>query len=223
MRKEDILRAQRAIGYAFKNAGLLVAALTHSSFANENVGCESNERLEFLGDAILNFVTARVLYGECKNEGEMSKRRSALVSRVPLRMAVERLGLQEFVRYGNGINESKFSDKAISNVYEAILAAIYLDSDLKTAAGFVKRTLVGVEREPDYKSSFQEYLQARGKKPEYKTRDVGTESEHYFESIVYVDGASYGFGEGSNKRKAEQAAAKIALNKWKTKGKNNAR
>ena len=103
MNNSDIVRiAQGKIGYEFKNPALLITALTHSSYAHENSGCEDNEKLEFLGDAILNFLIAKQLFEKGTSEGEMTKKRSKIVSRVPLKDAVERLGLIEIARFGKG-------------------------------------------------------------------------------------------------------------------------
>ncbi len=209
---ERIQAAEKAIGYSFRSPVILLQALTHKSYSNDHGLGFDNEKLEFLGDAVLNFVTARKLYFEGGDEGDMTKSRAALVSRVPLRNAVESLGLLSLIRYGNGVDDSFFSDKAVSNVFEAVLAAVYLDSgSLSECEKFVFTHLFPAGGERDYKSELQEFLQAHGKKCEYRTRDVGDVHVHYFNSEVFVGEEKIAEGEGKSKKLAEKEAAKTAL------------
>lgn len=204
--------AEKAIGYAFKSPAILLQALTHKSYSYEHGLGFDNEKLEFLGDAILGFITARKLYFSGGSEGEMTKSRAALVSRVPLRNAVESLGILSLVRYGNGVKDSAFSDKAVSNVFEAVLAAVYLDSgSLVECEKFVFAHLFAEESEADYKSELQELLQSEKSKCEYLTCDVGDAHAHYFRAEVIVGGKKISQGEGKSKKIAEKQAAKNAL------------
>ena len=216
MKDEEILLiAQKRIGYTFKNPRLLLTALTHSSFANEHQQCESNEKLEFLGDALLNFISAKRLFTHGENEGAMTVQRSRIVSRTPLEQAVKKIGLLELVRFGNGANgkdKNELSSKAVSDIFEAVLGAIYLDSNsIDICEKYIKNHLDGEIGEIDYKSTLQEIVQKNGKKVEYKTEDVGNVHQHFFRAVAFVDGKIVGQGEGRTKREAEKMAASKAL------------
>lgn len=212
---EIITLAQKRIGYTFNNPKLLLTALTHSSYANEHNDCESNEKLEFLGDALLNFISAKRLYDKCESEGEMTVKRSKLVSRIPLGQAVEKMQLMSLVRFGHGANDkdkNELSSKAISDVFEAVLGAIYLDcGNLSICELFIKTHLADVSIVSDFKSELQEYVQSLGLKAEYNTVDVGNVHQHYFRSAVSVNGKIIGEGEGRTKKEAEKNAASKAL------------
>lgn len=203
---------QEKIGYEFKNSNLLITALTHSSYSYENFNCENNEKLEFLGDAILNFVIAKRLFENGANEGEMTKKRSKIVSRTPLKDAVLRLGLLELVRFGKSTDDKTLSDKSISNVFEALLAAIYLDSgSMSCAEKFMITHLKEIEDEIDYKTEIQEIAQAKKQRVEYETNNVGDIRHPYFSSIILIDNVKCGEGQGKSKKEAEKNAAKVAL------------
>ncbi len=215
MNNSDIVRiSQEKIGYVFKNTALLITALTHSSYAHENIGCEDNEKLEFLGDAILNFLIAKQLFENGISEGEMTKKRSKIVSRVPLKEAVLNLGLLSVARFGKGTDDNELSDKSISDIFEAILAAIYLDSgSIVCAEKFMLDNLKDIRGEADYKTDLQEFAQSKHQKAEYDTVNIGDVHQPYFYSVVSIDGIKYGDGKGKSKKEAEKAAAKTALNK----------
>lgn len=203
---------ENKLGYVFKEKALLLTALTHSSYANENKGCEDNEKLEFLGDALLNFICAKQMFETCLSEGEMTKNRSSLVSRKPLKDAVVNLDLMKYVRFGNGAVQQTLSEKSISDVFEAIVAAIYLDSgDMSIVEKFITANLKDVIYERDYKSELQEKIQSQKKKVEYKTVDIGSVHAPYFSSQVMIDGIIVGKGEGKSKKEAEKQSAKQAL------------
>ena len=207
---------QEKIGYEFKNSNLLITALTHSSYSYENYNCENNEKLEFLGDAILNFVIAKRLFENGANEGEMTKKRSKIVSRTPLKDAVLRLGLLDLVRFGKSTDEKTLSDKSISNVFEALLAAIYLDSgSMACAEKFMITHLKEIEDEIDYKTEIQEIAQAKRQRVEYETTNVGDIRQPYFSSIIFIDKINCGEGQGKSKKEAEKNAAKVALSNLK--------
>lgn len=130
----DLSEVEKAIGYTFKNKELLAAALTHASYVNEHGG-KSYERLEFLGDSLVNFLVAEALYGSGQDEGTMTERRQHIVSKKPLADAVDRLGLADHVRRGNG--NDAFSVKKVSDLFESVCAAVYLDGGLEPCRKFV--------------------------------------------------------------------------------------
>ncbi len=208
--------AQEKIGYSFKNEALLITALTHSSYAYENSGCEDNEKLEFLGDAVLNFLIAKQLFENGSSEGEMTKKRAKIVSRVPLKEAVLNLGLLSIARFGKGTDESSLSDKSISDIFEAILAAIYIDSgSMECAEKFMLDNLKDIKGEFDYKTDLQELVQANHQKVRYETENIGDIHQPFFYSHVYINDEMCGEGKGKSKKEAEKAAAKTAFNKLK--------
>lgn len=196
---------EAAIGYSFRDKRYLIAALTHSSYANEHGG-EHNERLEFLGDGLLGFIAAYKLYrGTLEREGKMTVGRQRMVSRGPLARAVDKMGLVRHLRRGKNV---AVSEKMKADLFEAILAAIYLDSgeNLAAATAFTERYIEAAE-EIDFKSGLQEYAQGKGiALPAYVTEAA----EAGFTCRVTVDGREF-CGEGSSKKRAEQAAAKEAL------------
>lgn len=208
----QLAAVEKKIGYVFRNKSLLLTALTHQSYANEHA-CESNERLEFLGDSILNFVVADRLYRKSDAaEGELTQQRARLVSRGPLAACVERLGLLSAYRLGRGAkNERKelLSDKFKSNVYEAVVGAMYLDSGtLDTPREFVLRSLIQATAAvppKDAKTAVQEWLQQRKLEWRYHT----TPGAEGFCSVLTVGDQTY-TGTGRKKREAEQAAARAA-------------
>lgn len=207
-----ISEIEEKINYCFSNKKLLEVALTHSSFSNEHGG-ESNEKLEFLGDSILNFLVAEKLYHEqIDDEGTMSVLRSELVSMKPLANAVKNMNLLQYLRIGKGLKKTELSLKIQSNIFESILAAIYLDGGLKDCRNFVFDNLeFNNILSNDYKTHLQEYVQAymKGKVIEYKDSLFGS----YYVSELYIDGKLFGTGKGIRKKDAQQEAAKIACNK----------
>ena len=213
---EQIAEIEQIIGYTFKNKSLIEMAFTHSSFSNEHT-VESNEKLEFLGDSVLNFVVAELLYLTAKeDEGSMTVSRASIVSREPLACAVEKLGLLRFLRTGEGVSPTKnWATKSKSNLFEAILGAIYLDGGMECAKHFVYSHLgreIARTSAIDSKSKLQEHKQAFYKDLElvYKTVDSGNKE---FLSEVYLGGEIIGKGKGRRKQLAEQEAAAAALKK----------
>lgn len=212
-----IAEIEKIIGYTFKDKSLLEVAFTHSSYVHENGG-ESNEKLEFLGDSVLNFVIAELLYlSAMKDEGAMTVSRASIVSREPLSAAIERMGLIDYLRLGVGISMTRgWSDKFRSNLFEAVLGAIYLDGGMENAKHFVYNHLgrdIAHTSTFDYKSKLQEYKQAEFNDLDlvYKTEDNG---EKAFVSRVYMGGKLIGEGTGRKKKLAEREAAKSALCKF---------
>ncbi len=205
---------ERIIGYVFNDKSLIVSALTHSSFTNEHKNCENYEKLEFLGDSILNFIIAEELfYAAVKDEGEMTARRARLVSRKPLDDAVGKMGLYKYVRFGKGAEMNEFvSEKKRSDIFESVLAAIYLDSKgLTEPKKFIKEHLSGdlTNIMIDYKSRLQEYAQSQKLALEYPRANQSGEANHpYFKAQVILGGRYIGEGEGYSIKEAQQNAAK---------------
>ncbi len=209
MNATDVEAIEKIIGYTFKDKSLLVTAFTHTSFTNE-YGEENNEKLEFFGDSILSFVVAEKLYMMKRAEGEMTLMRAALVSREPLKTALERLDLLKYYRMGKGITVESLSPKFKSNLFEAIVAAIYLDSDIKECKKFILSNLTLEDVNSDYKTQLQEILQSAKKIASYECEQL-SQNPPLFSARVFVDGKFIACGEGRKKRDAEKAAAKAAL------------
>ncbi len=212
----DLKRLQRQLGYEFRDEALLIQSLTHRS-----AGSRNNERLEFLGDAILGFEIAENLCRQHPNasEGELSRARAQLVKRETLAGVARRLGLGDYLILGTGELRSggQTRDSILSDTVEAIIAAVFMDADMESARALVRRILkqeieaISPEAQPkDSKTQLQEYLQARGKTlPVYEVISVeGSAHEQLFVVECRVD--SLGLterGEGSSRRRAEQEAA----------------
>lgn len=209
MNSKDITDIENKLGYTFKDKNLLVVAFTHSSYTNEHGG-ENNEKLEFLGDSILDFVIAEKLFFMRLNEGVMTRRRAAVVSREPLCHAVEDMNILKYYRVGRGIDAQQLSVKFKSNLFETIVAALYLDCGMRACKKFILAHLRFDFDDVDYKSRLQEILQAHGKQAKYFDLQV---SEHppMFSATVYVDGNLVGEGKGRQKREAQKNAALAAL------------
>lgn len=208
LNKTDINSIQLCIGYEFKNSDLLAAAFTHSSYVNEH-SAVGNERIEFLGDCALNFLVGERLFMQDRtaSEGKLSARRAALVSRTPLARIVDSLGLLKFLQVGAGVDKSRFSDKARSDLFEAILGAVYLDGGLTSCGKVLDKIFYGaVKPVVDYKSALQIYCAAHGLAVEYTTTEAGGG----FRSTAKV-GAFVYIGEGRSKRAAESSAAQLAV------------
>ncbi len=216
---------------AFSNLGLLTEALTHRSYLNEHKEYEGNhnERLEFLGDAVLELATTDYLFKKFphKPEGELTSYRAALVNTVSLSALGQSLGISDYLLLSKG--EAKDTGRArdviLANAYEAIIGAVYLDSGYENAEKFIAKTLYGkldevIEKElhRDAKSRFQEVAQEkRGTTPHYKTiSEEGPDHAKVFTVAVYVGSEEIARGEGNSKQDAEQAAAQAALEvtKW---------
>jgi ribonuclease-3 len=226
---ETLSDFQGRIGYEFRDAGLLERALTHKSFTNEDREAKSpnNERMEFLGDAVLGFVVGELIYRFFPDlqEGALSKIKAHLVSATTLAAKGRDLGLGRFLRMGAGEARSGGAEKLslIADAFEAVIAAIYLDGGLPAAADFVRRVFgpevagidIGDLSFHDYKTALQETAQALGLPlPEYRVIDeFGPDHEKAFVVELSWDGASFSSGRGSSKREAQRKAAKEALKK----------
>jgi ribonuclease-3 len=218
---------QKAIGYRFRDRGLLEHAMTHTSRANEDAsgGVVDNESLEFLGDAILGFVVADVLFREFPefDEGQKSKAKAALVSTTALARQAESLHLGEHLLLGRGEEKTGGRQKQalLADGYEALIAAIYLDGGIDHVRAFIVRELApfldAVRRDgvagQDYKSALQELLQSREMPlPEYRlVGALGPDHRKQFEIEVRVKGEPLASAVGTSKKEAEQEAARVAL------------
>jgi ribonuclease III len=227
--RDEFETLQRAIEYRFRDRGLLEHAMTHTSRANEDVsgGVVDNESLEFLGDAVLGFVIADVLFREFpgSSEGDKSKMKAALVSTGTLARQAERLQLGDHLLLGRGEEKTggRRKQALLADGYEALIAAIYLDGGIEQARAFIAREfapLVTEVREgsfsgQDYKSTLQELLQSRDwPLPEYRLAGtIGPDHRKQFRVEVVVNGDAVAEGVGPSKKEAEQEAARRAVEK----------
>lgn len=221
---ERVERAEALLGRAFRDRALLLRALTHRSYANEAPqlrGDEHNERLEFLGDAVLGLVAAETLlaHSPSADEGELTRRRAAFVSEPALAKAAFESGLGELVRMGRGQRAGGGAlPSLLADVVEALIGAAYLDGGLDVAREVVSR-LLGAPPEQDVqvaadpKTELQERLQARfGRVPSYRvSRAGGPDHAPRFLAEAFFNGDKLGEGEGANKKEATRAAALAAL------------
>ena len=218
---------EQKIGYRFRNKKLLRQALTHSSYAKEKklgkLGC--NERLEFLGDAVLELISSDVLYARFPQipEGELTKKRASLVCEPSLAYCARQFGLPEYLLLGRGedMTGGRMRDSIVSDATEALLGAIYLDGGFERAREFVLKFILNdIERKQlfyDSKTILQELVQEDGKQPvEYVlTGESGPDHNKQCEVEVRTNGIPAGNGAGHTKKAAEQAAAYQALRKIK--------
>ena len=218
-------RLEEAIGYRFRDISLLQDALSHSSYANERFhdSLKSNERLEFLGDSVLGMVVAEHLYRTCENkpEGELSRMRADMVCEASLAAIARRLNLGEYLLLGHGeaISGGKNRPSILADAVESVIAAIYLDGGFAPAKEFIHKFVLSATPEKaknvDYKTVLQELVQQ--KKGQVITYVLSGESgpDHCKEFIVQVriNDQVVGEGTGSSKKRAEQDAARNALQK----------
>ena len=205
---------EKKIGYTFRDKELLQEAFTHSTYANARGG-KDNERLEYLGDAVLQLVVTEWQFHRRKRaeEGDLTRERQKLVCEDALFGAVEELGLQNYLLvYGGKANVGK---KTVSSLFETVTAAIYLDGGYEAAKRFIlahgNLTENGVSI--NYKGALQELLQSRGKNPPYyETEKSGKDNAPVFRAKA-TSGESFAYGEGGSKKEAEQEAAKVLLDK----------
>ncbi len=203
----------------FKNSKLLETALTHSSYANEHKGCDNYERLEFLGDAVLEVVTSEYFYLHTNyKEGEMTKLRANYVCEKALATYAKELGIDEDIRLGHG-QMHNLNDTIIADVFEAVVGAIYLDQGYLVAKKYIDTIIIPyIKKEmdfnADYKTKLQELVQTGKKSVEYEVvKEYGEAHKKVFEVVVKIDDIIYGRGKGSSKKEAEQRAALNAYNK----------
>lgn len=214
---------EESIEYKFKNKKLLEEALTHTSYANEN-GVRSNEKLEFLGDSILEFVSSEYMYKKYinLNEGELTKARATVVCEDSLYEVAKKHGISNFIKVGHSemAHGGNFKPTILADSIEAIIAAIYFDGGLEEAKKFIIKNLkdaieeatkkVGIK---DYKTVLQEKLQEKGEvNIEYKIVDEsGPDHDKTFVAEVWLNGKFIANGIGKSKKLAEMQAAKKAL------------
>lgn len=218
---------EEKIKYSFVNKDLLQTALTHSSFANEQ-HCNSNERLEFLGDSVLGMVTAKKLYLDYPNlpEGKMTKIRAELVCELSLWQVADQLSLGSYLRLGKGEEATggRKRHSILADCVEALIASIYLDGGMTAADCFIKEFILsklskGINvLNNDWKTELQELIQQKpGRTITYEMiGESGPDHLKLFTSAVFVDGVMIGTGNGYSKKEAEQMAAENALSSLST-------
>jgi ribonuclease-3 len=225
--RNEFASLERQIGYRFRDPGLLEHALTHTSRANEDVsgGVFDNESLEFLGDAVLGFAIADVLFRRFpdRDEGWKSKMKAALVSTASLARLAEGLDLGQHLLLGRGEEKTggRRKQALLADGYEALIAAIYLDGGVEHVTAFLARQFEGLINEAgaptasfhDYKSALQERVQSAGDPPpEYAVvGETGPDHHKLFQVQVRVGGTALAEGVGRSKKEAEQEAARLAL------------
>ncbi len=216
-------KLQEFFGLNFKNPALLETALTHSSYANEKQK-ESNERLEFVGDAVLDVIMAKYLYEEDKhyNEGDLTKRRAKFVCEAALVQYAKACNLSDYLLLGHGEEKSggRKRHALLADAFEAFVGAIFLDKGLEEVYKVVDKVvfpLLDDEDEKsfiDFKSHLQELVQSDKRQLVYSVHDErGPSHNKTFMVRVYMDEILMGEGEGRSKKEAEQHAAEIALKK----------
>ena len=236
MTQGDEGQLEDRLGYRFKSPGLLERALTHSSVVPElhaehavdsadAADIQDNERLEFLGDAVLELLAREYLLESFPewSEGQLSKSRAGLVNAHSLENAARRINLGEHLRLGRGEEKTGGREKPalLADAFEAVVAAVYLDAGLGSTREMLKRLLFEQALEErgeriadsDRKSALQEFLQGNGKPPaEYRlSGESGPDHQKMFEVEVWIDGERMATGEGSTKKEAEQRAAQSAM------------
>ena len=210
------------IGYTFHDPTLLTLAMTHSSFANEKGGRrgQHNERLEFLGDAVLEIVSSEYLYFKHpdKPEGELSRLRASMVCEPTLAICAREIGIPPYLRMGRGeeMNGGRRRDSVISDALEALIGAIYLDGGFECARNFIRTHILNdIENKRlfvDSKTNLQEIVQARGESIEYRLDgEEGPPHDRTFSVTVLIGGKEAGTGQGHSKKAAEQHAAYEAI------------
>lgn len=226
----DTLEIEKILGYSFKDKDLLKAAFTHRTYSNEH-NCSDGERLEFLGDSLLGFVVADYLYGKFEqsdNEGMLTRYKQNLVSTLPLANAVKSAGLQNYLLVGDSINlNCAKADRIFENLFESLVAAIYLDGGEERAKEFIYNFLLSKAQDVktfkiiDYKSDLQVFTQSKKLgQPEYRTLSKkGLEHAPVFTVEVLLNGESIAIGKGGSKSDASKQAAKLALEKLKNEDK----
>lgn len=227
----DIALLQKKLGIKSNNPALISQAFIHRSHLNESkVDLQSNERLEFLGDSILSFLTSQFLYKtypDCE-EGTLTNIRSSLVKTTTLAQVALDLHLGDLLKLSKGEEESggRKNVSLLADTFEAFLGAVYLTSDLETAQDILSKylfpklsSIMENKTYKDAKSMFQEIVQEQTKvSPQYKVlKEVGPDHAKQFSVGVFVSQIKWGEGEGKSKQEAQQQAARVALEKWQKK------
>ena len=212
---------ERAIGHTFADESLLDLAMTHPSYALQHK-CRDNQRLEFLGDAVLEICVSRVLYHKFPKlkEGQLTRRRASLVCEANLAEAARRFGLGAFLKLDRGeeVVGGRENPSILADTMEAVIAAVYLDAGMDKAAALVDLAMGDYESaagsDRDAKSALQEYLQALGEEtPTYEIvgQDGPPHARVFTARVLRADGTELGQGTGARKQRAEEAAAAMAL------------
>ncbi len=211
------------IGYKFADKSLLETAMRHSSWTAENIGFESNERLEFLGDSVIGFVVADIMYRRYPDfdEGKLTDLRKIVVNMNALSRVATQLGLGEFILLGRGEEAGGGREKTsiLANALEAVFAAVYLDSDALSAYALVRSLLsesideaLAALKQLDAKSQLQELCsRLDNPMPEYRVTDEGPDHSKTFYAAVYIGNDWMGAGSGRSKKVAEELAAQQAF------------
>lgn len=213
---------EERMGYTFKEPGLLRLAMTHRSVSSENPSQSDNERLEFLGDAVLQVVITEILYHRFPDlaEGQLAKIRAAVVARPALADVARtlRLGAEIALASGEERTGGRDKDSIIADATEAVLGAVYLDGGIESARAVVEPLwsdrIADRAKKPgvkEYKTRLQEILAKEGRRPDYLVVGEGPDHARRFEASVSVDGKLLGKGVGRSKKEAEQAAASKAI------------
>ncbi len=222
----DYVKLEQCLDYQFKNKNLIIEALTHKSFKKSY----NNERLEFLGDAVLNLIVGEYLYTKFpkSNEGELSKIRASLVNETGFTKLANDIKLGDYIYLSVAEERNKGRTKAsiLSDAFEAIMGAVYLESGIEVLKVIILQLLENSYEQinldvlfSDFKTALQEITQAEfGSIPEYKLEgSYGPDHQKEFEVSIYIDGKNYGKAMGKSKKLAQQAVAKIALDILKEK------
>lgn len=217
--KQNLKNLEKVIGYCFQNKSLLAQALTHSSYANEHrIGkLMCNERLEFLGDAVLELTSSEFLYEAFSElpEGELTKKRASLVCEPTLAFCAREFGLENYLMLGKGeeLTGGRSRDSLVSDACEALIGAIYLDGGFANAKEFILKFILNdMEHKQlfyDSKTILQEIVQEKGKNPVvyHLIKEEGPDHNKRFTVEALIDDKILGTGEGHTKKAAEQAAA----------------
>lgn len=224
--RRDLHELEEKLNVKFKNIELLEVALTHSSYANQRKHIKFNERLEYLGDAVLGLIIAEYLFKQCKDksEGELTKIRALIVCEGTLYAIADKLQIGNFMLMSKGeeITGGRNRVSILADCMEAIIAAIYFDQGFEVARNFVLENFndhinkaIQNELIMDYKTKLQELVQKQnGGDIEYKVMSLaGPPHRPTFKMEVFIGDKIYGSGEGGSKKEAEQSAAKEALSK----------
>lgn len=206
-------------GIEYIDNELLDEALTHTSYSNEHKGTKNYERLEFLGDAVLELITSEYFYKNTDyKEGVMTKKRASFVCEQALSHYAKEMDIPKYIKVGHGQIDN-INDTIIADVFEAILGAIYLSNNYEAAKNYINQIIVPyIEKDfvffGDYKTLLQEYVQTDRKSLEYiLVKEYGEAHNKTFEVEVKIDGIVYGRGVGKSKKEAEQHAALDAYKK----------
>lgn len=220
----DYVKLEKCLDYQFKNKNLIIEALTHKSYKKPY----NNERLEFLGDAVLNLIVGEYLYNKfpSSNEGDLSKIRASLVNETGFTKLANEINLGDYIYLSVAEERNKGRNKAsiLSDAFEAIMGAIYLESGIESLKVIILKLLEKSYDKinldvlfSDFKTALQEITQAEfGSIPDYKLEgSYGPDHQKEFEVSIWIDDKCYGKAIGKSKKLAQQAVAKIALDKLK--------